>query len=155
MKTKFYHPDVFPGRRFLITLSIVVAGTILAAFASGSSNAAARSPASKSAATVPRSAAAARGLPAGGEPNNAVSVYHCRTLHVSFCRCRVESKKGRIHSLKYWEIIADNLYKAGWSLGWVSALHLDGRMFFICAFLDCGRIIIHHPAITNDSSAIL
>jgi hypothetical protein len=24
--------------------------------------------------------------------------------------------------MKYWEIIADNLTKAGWSLGWVSAL---------------------------------
>ena len=63
----FYHPDVFSNRRFLITLSIVVAGTILAVFASGSSNAAARSPASKSAASVPRWAAAARGLPAGGK----------------------------------------------------------------------------------------
>ena len=63
----FYHPDVFSNRRFLITLSIVVAGTILAVFASGSSNAAARSPASKSVASVPRWAAAARGLPAGGK----------------------------------------------------------------------------------------
>jgi len=67
MKTKFYHPGAFSDRRFLITLSVVVAGTILAAFASGSSNAAARSPGSKSAASVPRSAAAARALPAGGK----------------------------------------------------------------------------------------
>jgi hypothetical protein len=30
-----------------------------------------------------------------------------------------------------WEIIADNLSKAGWSLGWVSALDLQGRTIWI------------------------
>jgi hypothetical protein len=29
--------------------------------------------------------------------------------------------------VKYWGIIADNLHKAGWSLGWVLALDLEGR----------------------------
>ena len=29
------------------------------------------------------------------------------------------------------EIIADDLYKAGWSLGWVSALDHEGRMIWI------------------------
>ena len=33
--------------------------------------------------------------------------------------------------VKYWEIIADNLSKAGWSLGWVSAIHCDGRTIWI------------------------
>jgi hypothetical protein len=33
--------------------------------------------------------------------------------------------------VKYWEIIADNLSKAGWSLGWVSALDLGGRTIWI------------------------
>ena len=33
--------------------------------------------------------------------------------------------------VKYWEIIADNLHKAGWSLGWVSALDLEGRTIWI------------------------
>ena len=33
--------------------------------------------------------------------------------------------------MKYWEIIADNLQKAGWSLGWVSALDFDGRTMWI------------------------
>ena len=28
---------------------------------------------------------------------------------------------------KDWEIIADNLHDAEWSLGWVSALDLEGR----------------------------
>jgi len=29
--------------------------------------------------------------------------------------------------MKSWEIIADNLHKSGWSLGWVSALDVEGR----------------------------
>ena len=33
--------------------------------------------------------------------------------------------------MKYWEIIADNLSKAGWSLGWVSALNVEGRTIWI------------------------
>jgi hypothetical protein len=28
--------------------------------------------------------------------------------------------------VKYWEIIADNLKKRGWSLGWVSAVDSEG-----------------------------
>jgi hypothetical protein len=35
------------------------------------------------------------------------------------------------HSLKYWEIIADRLSKAGWSLGWVSAIDAQGRTIWI------------------------
>ena len=33
--------------------------------------------------------------------------------------------------MKYWEIIADKLSKAGWSLGCVSAIDLDGRTIWI------------------------
>ena len=33
--------------------------------------------------------------------------------------------------MKYWEIIADTLSKAGRSLGWVSALDLEGRTIWI------------------------
>ena len=33
--------------------------------------------------------------------------------------------------MKYWEIIADNLQKAGWSLGWVSALDVEERTIWI------------------------
>jgi hypothetical protein len=33
--------------------------------------------------------------------------------------------------LKYWEIIADNLHDAGFSLGWVSALDREGRTIWI------------------------
>jgi hypothetical protein len=33
--------------------------------------------------------------------------------------------------MKYWEIIADRLSKAGWNLGWVSALDCQGRTIWI------------------------
>jgi hypothetical protein len=33
--------------------------------------------------------------------------------------------------VKYWEIIADNLSKAGWSWGCVSAVDSGGRTIFI------------------------
>jgi hypothetical protein len=34
-------------------------------------------------------------------------------------------------AMKYWEIIADNLSKAGFSLGWVSALDCEERTIWI------------------------
>jgi hypothetical protein len=33
--------------------------------------------------------------------------------------------------VKHWEIIADRLSKAGWSLGWVSAIDRVGRTIWI------------------------
>jgi hypothetical protein len=33
--------------------------------------------------------------------------------------------------VKYWEIIADNLSKDGWSWGWVSAIDSNGRTIWI------------------------
>ena len=33
--------------------------------------------------------------------------------------------------MKYWEIIADNLKKAGWSLGYVSTINSQGRTMFV------------------------
>jgi hypothetical protein len=42
--------------------------------------------------------------------------------------------------VNYWEIIADNLKKAGWSLGWVSAVDSQGRtMWIIDAHCDDGK----------------
>ena len=32
---------------------------------------------------------------------------------------------------RYWEIIADNLHDAGWSLGWVSAVDCKSRTIWI------------------------
>src|SRR5437899_4558385 len=40
-------------------------------------------------------------------------------------------KRGTIHRVNYWEIIADNLKKRGWSLGWVSAFDSEGRTIWI------------------------
>jgi hypothetical protein len=33
--------------------------------------------------------------------------------------------------VKYWEIIADKLSEADWSLGWVSAVDSEGRTLWI------------------------
>jgi len=43
----------------------------------------------------------------------------------------------------YWEIIADSLSKAGWSLGWVSAIDDDRRTVWIVdAHRDRKRFIV-------------
>jgi hypothetical protein len=45
-----------------------------------------------------------------------------------------------IHRVKYWEIIADNLSKAGWSWGCVSAMDSSGRTIWIAdAHRDDGK----------------
>jgi hypothetical protein len=43
-------------------------------------------------------------------------------------------------AVKEWEIIADNLSKAGWSFGWVSAVDANGRTIWIAdAHRDDGK----------------
>ena len=44
--------------------------------------------------------------------------------------------------VKYWEIIADNLSKAGFSLGWVSAVDADGRTIWIVEAHGYGKRFI-------------
>jgi hypothetical protein len=45
--------------------------------------------------------------------------------------------------MKYWEIIANRLKKAGWSLGWVSAVDSQGRTIWIVdAHRDGKRFIV-------------
>src|SRR5213592_2110592 len=63
MKTRPYHSSAFSNRRFLVTLSVFVAGTIVAAFASSAPG---RWSGSKAAA-VPRSPTATSELPAGDQ----------------------------------------------------------------------------------------
>jgi hypothetical protein len=47
--------------------------------------------------------------------------------------------------MKQWEIIADRLSKAGWSLGWVSPIDSEGRTFWIVdAHRDDGKRFIVH-----------
>ena len=42
--------------------------------------------------------------------------------------------------MKSWEVVADNLSKAGWSWGWVSAIDSQGRTVWIVdAHRDDGR----------------
>jgi len=46
---------------------------------------------------------------------------------------------------RYWEIIADNTKKRGWSLGWVSALDCEGRTIWIVeAHRDDGKRYVVH-----------
>jgi hypothetical protein len=54
----------------------------------------------------------------------------------------VKSKRDSIPppGVKYWEIITDNLKKAGWSYGYVSAIDLQGRTIRIAdAHRDDGK----------------
>ena len=47
--------------------------------------------------------------------------------------------------VKYWEIIADNLSKAGWSWGCVSAIDSNGRTIWIAdAHRDDGKRFVVH-----------
>ena len=47
--------------------------------------------------------------------------------------------------MKYWEIIADNLKKRGWSLDWVSAVDSRGRTIWIVDTHrgDGKRFVVH------------
>jgi hypothetical protein len=77
-----------------------------------------------------------------------VNVVACiiATVHVSLCRCDVAHKTGRIRRVKRdWEIIADNLSKAGWSWGCVAALDREERTIWIVdAHRDDGqRFVVH------------
>jgi hypothetical protein len=46
--------------------------------------------------------------------------------------------------VKYWEIIADTLHKAGWSLGWVSAVDSEGRRIWIVDAHGYGKRFVVH-----------
>ena len=62
--------------------------------------------------------------------------------------------------MKYWEIIADNLSKARWSWGCVSAIDANGRTIWIAdAHRDNGKRFVVHAeekltAFTELESAI-
>jgi hypothetical protein len=47
--------------------------------------------------------------------------------------------------VKYWEIIADHLSRAGWSLGYVSAIDSNGQTIWIAdAHRDDGKRYVVH-----------
>jgi hypothetical protein len=55
-------------------------------------------------------------------------------------RHRQRNESGHAPRMKYWEIIADNLSKAGWSWGCVSAVDSHGRTIWIAdAHRDDGK----------------
>ncbi len=59
--------------------------------------------------------------------------------------------------MKYWEIIANNLKKAGWSLGYVSAIDSNGRTIWIADAHrgDGKRFIVRTDEKLADSRAYL
>ena len=60
-------------------------------------------------------------------------------LHIILSLLCGEQKRQNL-PVKYWEIIADKLSKAGWSLGWVSAVDSKGRTLWIVdAHRDNGK----------------
>jgi hypothetical protein len=54
--------------------------------------------------------------------------------------CGAKKQQNPAPLKRYWEIIADNLSKAGWSWGCVSALNYEGRTIWIVdAHRDNGK----------------
>ena len=50
------------------------------------------------------------------------------------------AKTAESAAVKYWEIIVNKIIKAGWSLGWVSAVDSNGQTIWIVdAHRDDGR----------------
>jgi hypothetical protein len=47
--------------------------------------------------------------------------------------------------VNYWQIIADNLRKAGWRCGCISSTDHEGRQFWVVSAEreDAGRFIVH------------
>jgi hypothetical protein len=55
----------------------------------------------------------------------------------------VESKRGRIRRVKYWETIVNKIIKAGFSVGWVAALDNHGcRVWIVDAHRDGQRFVV-------------
>ena len=52
-----------------------------------------------------------------------------RSYHFAVAVWRTKTPESQ--RVKRWEIIADNLHDAGWSLGWVSEIEVEGRTFWI------------------------
>jgi hypothetical protein len=56
----------------------------------------------------------------------------------------VEAKRGTIYRVQFWEIIADNLSKAGFSWGCVATVDREGRtIWVVAAERDAQRFIVH------------
>ena len=65
-------------------------------------------------------------------------------LHTRASYADALNRRASLLSVTYWEIIADRLKKAGWSLGYVSAVDSKGRTIWIVdAHRDGKRFIVH------------
>jgi hypothetical protein len=55
------------------------------------------------------------------------------------------AKKAESGRAKSWEIIADNLEKAGWNCGCISSIDHEARQFWVVAVQrsDAGRFVVH------------
>ena len=69
---------------------------------------------------------------------------HCgRSYHFPIAVSK--AKEAESNRVKYWEIIARNLKKRGWSLGCVSAIDSNGRTIWIAdAHRDDGKRFVVH-----------
>ena len=65
-------------------------------------------------------------------------------MHAGITGITALAVKSRLTSrLPCWEIITDNLHDAGFSLGWVSALDIEGRTtWIVAAHRDETRFIV-------------
>jgi hypothetical protein len=73
-------------------------------------------------------------LPSGNQKRRALPL---------LSRCGAESKRGRIRRMTYWETIAENLTKAGFSWGCSSETDSSGRVLYTAdAYSRDGRRFI-------------
>jgi hypothetical protein len=55
-------------------------------------------------------------------------------------------KAAQFDQVKFWEVIADNLSKAGWNSGCVATVDREGRTIFVAdAHRGDGRRLVVHP----------
>jgi hypothetical protein len=66
-------------------------------------------------------------------------------VHIILSLLCGEQKRHNSINVKFWEVIADNLSKAGWTWGCVSAIDSNGRTIFVAdAHRDDGKRFVVH-----------
>jgi hypothetical protein len=68
----------------------------------------------------------------GGRPPKPPKPWETHHSLLAFISLVIVARRSK--EVKYWEIIADNLSKAGWSWGCVSAIDSNGRTIWIAEF---------------------
>ena len=73
----------------------------------------------------------------------ALSLASLRLVHITLSLLCGEQKRQNAARVKYWEIIARNLKRRGWSYGYVSAVDSNGRTIFVAdAHRDGKRFVV-------------